>query len=299
MPSIETLNNIMTNHVDLLNANNVLEHDVNLVCPICLNKYDNNVHKESLEHVPQKSLGGKVIAITCNSCNNSCGVEIDRHLTNYIKRIENNEFVEGSDRFVVIDTPDGLLNAKLIVGNKDNLKLELNKTKNDPKTFEKRREFISKDSLVEIQNKSPQIKKDGLNAALLKNAYMILFAKFGYTFLSSEYYNRIREQIKNPTADIIPEGLWTLQKNIDIEDGVYLSNNNLYKGFFIVFTLKRIKEHRFMYYIPSPLIDVDIVAYYLRHIEKGDPLHLRKLGSIDYLLSVENIVWIKKWVENW
>ncbi len=40
--------------------------------------------------------------------------------------------------------------------------------------------------------------------------------------------------------------------------------------------------------------DVYIVAYYLRHIEKGDRKYLRILDPIDYLLSVENTVWIKR-----
>ena len=90
-----------------------------------------------------------------------------------------------------------------------------------------------------------------------------------------------------------------MQKRINIEDGIYLSNYNLYKGFFVVFTLKRLKEHRFMYFIPSPLMDVDIAAYHLRHIEKGDPIHLRRLGLVDYLLTIKNVAWIKKWVTNW
>ena len=299
MPSIETLDNTYTKHLDLLKENNFVEQDTNLVCPLCLNDFDNDTKVKSEEHVPQKSLGGKVIALTCKSCNNTCGVKIDGQLTNYIKRLENNEFIEGSDRFVAINTPEGQLNGKLIIDKKDSFTLKLDKTKNNPKTFDIRREFLSKDSLVEVQNKSPQVKIAGLNAALLKNAYMILFSKFGYSFLSDGYYDKFREQIKNPNEDIIPEGLWTLQKRINIEDGIYLSNYNLYKGFFVVFTLKRLKEHRFMYFIPSPLMDVDIAAYHLRHIEKGDPIHLRRLGLVDYLLTIKNVAWIKKWVTNW
>ena len=249
--------------------NNFLEQHTNLVCPLCMNDFDNDTKVKSEEHVPQKSLGGKVIAITCKSCNNSCGVKIDGQLTNFIKKLENNEFIEGSNRFIAINTPEGQLNAKLFIDNKDSFTLKLDKTKNNPETFEIRRGFISKDSLIEVQNRSPQIKIAGLNAALLKNAYMILFSKFGYTFLSDEYYDKFREQIKKPTEDIIPEGLCTVLRKMDIEDGVYLSDCNLYKGFFVVFTLKRLKEHRFMYFIPSPLMDVDIAAYHLRQIGRA------------------------------
>jgi dihydroorotase len=51
MPIIETLVCTITEHVGLLNSNNIIEKDVNLICPICLNEYDNDAHKESLEHV--------------------------------------------------------------------------------------------------------------------------------------------------------------------------------------------------------------------------------------------------------
>lgn len=299
MPSIDTLICTMTNHVGLLNLNNIIDKNVSLICPICLNEYDNNVHKESLEHVPQKSLGGKVIAVTCKSCNNSCGVKIDGQLTNYIKKLENNEFIEGSDKFVSINTPDGQLNGKLIIDNVNSYTFKLDKTKNNPKTFDIKRRNIKKNSLIEVQSKSPKVEISGLNASLLKNAYMILFSKFGYTFLSDEYYNKFREQINKPNENIIPEGLWTLQSKLNINDGVYLSDYNLYRGFFIVFTLKRLKEHRFMYFIPTPLMDVDIAAYHLRHIEKGDTIRLRSLGYIDYLLSINNVAWINDWVSNW
>jgi len=299
MPTIETLNNNLTKHIELLNDNNILDRQTNFVCPICMNSFDDDTRSKTAEHVPQDSLGGKIIAITCKTCNNTCGTNIDGHLTNFIKKIENKEFIDGSERSIIIETPKGELNAKLIVKNKDDLKLKIDISKNNPYTFDERRNFLKSGSNINIISRSPKIKIKGFNAALLKNAYMIIFSKFGYTFLSNNYYDKFRDQIKKPESEIIPEGLWTLQRKIDIEDGIYLSNYNLYKGFFVVFTLKKLKDHRIMYYIPSPLVDIEIVAYHLRHIERGDLLHLRKLNSLDYLMLVDNIKWIKKWVENW
>lgn len=299
MPSIETLNNDLTRHIELLNDNNILGQQVNFVCPICFNSFDNEIRSKTAEHVPQDSLGGKIIAITCKLCNNTCGTNIDSHLTNLIKKIENNEFIEGSDRPVSVKTPNGELNAKLIIKPNQDFKLKIDIRKNNPYTFDERHDFLRSNSVINIVSKSPEIKIKGFKAALLKNAYVLLFSKFGFTFLSNNFYDKFRNQIKNPESEIIPEGLWTLQRKVDIEDGIYLSNYNLYKGFFIVFTLKKLKDHRIMYYLPSPLIDIEIVAFHLRHIEKGDELHLRKLASSDYLLSLNNINWIKKWVENW
>lgn len=299
MPSIETLTYKITKHIELLNLNNINKKHTSLICPICLNKFDTNNHEESLEHVPQKSLGGKVIAITCKSCNNTCGTKIDGQLTKYIKTLENNEFIEGSEKYVSVYTPDGQINGKLIIENSNSYTLKLDKTQNNPKTFDIRRGNIKRDSLIEVQSKSPKVEISGLNAALLKNAYMILFSKFGYTFLLDVYYNKFREQIIKPNEKIIPEGLWTIQNKLKINDGIYLSDYNLYRGLFVVFTLKKLKEHKFMYFIPTPLMDVDIAAYHLRHIQKGDPIRLRSLGEIDYLLSINYVAWIKQWISNW
>ena len=56
------------------------------LCPICLNEYSEQDVKNVLteEDVPQKSLGGNRIALTCRKCNSRCGSDIDIHLLNAI-----------------------------------------------------------------------------------------------------------------------------------------------------------------------------------------------------------------------
>ena len=51
------------------------------LCPICMIAYDiEHLASLTLEHVPQKSIGGKRICLTCVNCNNQSGHEIDAHL---------------------------------------------------------------------------------------------------------------------------------------------------------------------------------------------------------------------------
>lgn len=49
------------------------------LCPLCMNVFNENEVMTILteEDVPQCSLGGKRIALTCRKCNSTCGSEID------------------------------------------------------------------------------------------------------------------------------------------------------------------------------------------------------------------------------
>jgi len=56
------------------------------ICPICGNLFD----KESVEnktltidHVPPKSIGGKPLVLTCESCNNDLGSKLDSQIKNH------------------------------------------------------------------------------------------------------------------------------------------------------------------------------------------------------------------------
>ena len=62
------------------------------VCPLCMKSFPSEVAKTELteEDVPQKSLGGHRITLTCKQCNSKCGSIIDIHLmetmtTSYLK----------------------------------------------------------------------------------------------------------------------------------------------------------------------------------------------------------------------
>lgn len=252
MPQIDTLFSSFASHLDLLRNEGITTDTGEYICPICLNKFDSSQLSElSLEDAPQASLGGNKIAITCKKCNNTCGHEIDSHLVNFIKYIEEKEFLPDSDRRVKIFDDEKIVNATLEVGNHRELKIIIPDKINNPTTLSNHISKMKERVIIDIQNNSLKIDMKKVSVAILKNAYILLFAKFGYSFLLNKFYNQLREQILEPMRYIIQDGLRTKQSTIAVSDGIYFSNNNLYKGFFVIYSLKRLKTHRFCVCIPT------------------------------------------------
>ena len=300
MPQIDTLFSNFASHLDLLRNESLTMEEGEFICPICLNKFDSTQSQElSLEDAPQASLGGSKIAITCKKCNNTCGHEIDSHLVNFIKYIEEKEFLPGSDRRVKIFDDDKIVNATLEVKDNKELKMIIPDKINNPTTLSNHISKINEGSIIDIQNNPLKIDMKKVSVAILKNAYILLFAKFGYTFLLDKFYNRLREQILEPMRYIIPDGLWTKQSTIAIKDGIYFSNNNQYKGFFVIYTLKGIKNHRFCVCIPTPQVYFEFIAYFFREFKVGMPLQIVSVGDKDYLNDISSIQDVKKWVSTW
>lgn len=63
-------------------------------CPLCMQSFSDDEVVKNLteEDVPQASLGGKRIALTCRSCNSTCGHSIDINLLNVIVCFEQKKF---------------------------------------------------------------------------------------------------------------------------------------------------------------------------------------------------------------
>lgn len=61
----------------------------NVFCPLCLGLFRGRgskfIRKPTLEHVPPKSLGGKVLCLTCEDCNNGTGSTIEAFLENNLR----------------------------------------------------------------------------------------------------------------------------------------------------------------------------------------------------------------------
>ena len=300
MPQIDTLFNKFSSHLDLLRNEGLTVEKGDYICPICLNKFDNTQLKElSLEDAPQASLGGNKIAITCKSCNNTCGHEIDIHLVNFIKVIEEKEFLPGSDRRIKIFDDDMVVNATLEVKDSIEFKMIIPDKINNPITLSNHISKMKEGSIINIQNSPLKIDMKNVTVAILKNACILLFSKFGYTFLLDKFYNRLREQILEPKKYIIPDGLWTKQSTIAIKDGIYFSNNNQYKGFFVIYSLKRIRTHRFCVCIPTPQVYFEFIAYFFREFKAGMPLQITSVRDKDYLNDINSIQDVKKWVSTW
>lgn len=144
------------------------------------------------------------------------------------------------------------------------------------------------------------LKKDErrIGAAIIKNAYLLLFEKTGYSFLYDSYYDDIRKQIFEPEVFHLPERLWTLQ-NIQIPDGIYLTGDNRYRGFFVVYTLKLKLEYRVCVLIPTPMVPYLAATKELGKIEANCPIRIMRMPELDYLNDDNAISRLRKWCYGW
>lgn len=300
MPQIDTLYDEYVVNIELLRNESIIKTENNdYICPICLREFSkDNINKLSLEDAPQYSLGGRKIAITCKECNNSCGHVIDSHLVRFIERLDEIDFVAGSNRRIAILDNNMKINADLEVGDNKGLKMILPQKINNPKQLQEHINNIKEGDIIDIVNKKKDIDIKKVSTAILKNAYIILFSKFGYDFLLDKHYDRIRQQIINPMRYIVPD-LWTRQ-SINVKDGIHLSNNNQYRGFFIIYSCKyrTTREHRFCVFIPTPLVPYEFAYHFFDKYEPNTPIHMQNIVG-DFLTDAEAIKAIHNWVYGW
>lgn len=300
MPQIEPLYDRFIIHQKLLCDEQIIDEFSNdYICPICLRRFTvSQISDLSLEDAPQASLGGRKIAITCKECNNTSGHNIDIHLANFLKRLDEIDFIEGSNRRIKIMNDKRVINADLEVGPNQELKVLLPKKINNPEWFQEHIANTNEGDIIDITNQHIDLDLKKVSTAILKNAYIILFSQFGYTFLLDKHYDRIRNQILNPIKYIAPD-LWTRQ-SIKVKDGIYLSYDNRYRGFFVVYSCKykTVRSHKFCCFIPAPLMPYESAYYYFKEYEPNTPIHMQNLSG-DFITDIKSIKSIYQWAYSW
>ncbi len=197
-------------------------------CPMCLSAFDESgldqtlEHKLTLEDVPPKKLGGKPVILTCNKCNNQSGTGLDAHLLNQTRAVNVLTGKLGGSKEAVIQINEG----SIVTGKIENLpnnvlgiRLYNKSNPNAQKDF---------DNLVKNWNQGKiKFNITGGNprrfeVAKLRIAYLLAFAKFGFGFVLNRTMEPIRQQVLNPTENILDHlGIAKLDFEFDSE-GIYL-----------------------------------------------------------------------------
>lgn len=287
---------IKTN-LEILRRIGVRVPDGDYLCPECLSPFNEyEISKLTEEDVPQASLGGSRITLTCRKCNSNYGALIDVHLQEALKAREQQEFLPNTDREVSVMVDGQRLNAKLEVGENKDLKLVVDTKRNNPKVWDDFRENkLVPNAIVDLQDAPLKHQQERIEAAIIKNAYLMLFAQTGFTLLSHSYYDYFRNVILNPDNNQLPVRLWTMQ-NISCPDGVFMSENEGLKGFFVSFTLSLKKNYKFLVFIPLPKCDYDEIKKSLINIVPGKKIKLIPFDTQkDYLTDETVIKELRKW----
>ena len=299
MANKEKMFDAYNQHLNLIRELNITNRTDEYICPICLQGYcKDDLDKLSLEDAPQDALGGKKIAITCANCNNTCGNTIDFHLINYLDIIENKSFLSGTNRKIrIMDLGQGKpIEASFRINDNNEMELLIHRNFFNFPNYKERLDMLVVGKDVSVQDKPIKYDFRYVTAAIMKNAYIILFSKTGYTFLLDEYYNKIRTFITNPETITNPQSLWTIIPNNCCREGIFLSNNKNCRGFYIVYTVSKIKSYKIITYIPSPFVKFEeaISSFHKLRTERNGLL-LQELNSQGLLWNKNEIKSIREW----
>lgn len=192
------------------------------ICPICLRGYTRDeAGKLGREHAPQQSIGGKIVCLTCDECNNQAGYDIEPHLIrrqrvkSFARATSDLDCYEGSIQYEA----DGILvNGKVIVRN-GKMSIHVPPSLNQPDSqskFEKSLSKLKRSQDWDGHEFKVHLVKDSFNqrkAAIadLKSAYLLAFAFFGYGYILSPGLNCVREQIMMPEKTVIEKFAFTLK----------------------------------------------------------------------------------------
>lgn len=171
-------------------------------CPICCTDYDARAIKKdaetdyrlTLEHVPPDSIGGKIVALTCKKCNNELGSRLDSQIAareRFFRFLDPNRPSPNPfpGKITLRESPETATNIQVSgkIGSGINLQAGIN---NNPKNLVKLKEDLvnnhSSKCSFQATLEVPSYNKKLANLAFLKNAFLCLFAKFGYTYALSQ-----------------------------------------------------------------------------------------------------------------
>lgn len=302
-------------NLNFLNENGKIEMDLALtagdyICPICFNKFtkadlqQNSKNPLTLEDAPPKSLGGSQIVLTCESCNNNLGKDIDWHLTERLKELDFKHKITGAEQKGKFTLNGLTINGKIEVHENKVTKAVLSKKNNNPILLEKYINLIKskKNSKPFWKRQSTRVDPKKLQIALLKNAYLLLFEKFGYSFLFDKEYDRIREQLLKPEMDVYPLNCWFHGPFPKERIGVpFITEKNM-ESIFTLFELKtKLSNRLFGVVLPlsSSKIEKTITELNSRFLkEKQFAVEMMSFTD-DYLTNLKSLNLLLDWMKKY
>ncbi len=275
------------------------------ICPICLEKHTDikSENPLTLEDAPPKSLGGKANTLTCKKCNNTCGHQIDFHLTERLRELDNAKFPNNSETKVRIKIGNETFNGKILVENDGTMKMFHSKKNNHPIKLEEEMVELKAGTVVDINFLKSRVIPEKLEYAILKSAYLLAFEKFGYSLILDENFDLIREQLLNPDDRIYPSGFWFTPPYPEELCGVYFICDKGLECLLAMFMLKTEHSSRmFGAFLPLPVNSIEEVVGKLNgklDEEKDFELSLYPLeqDKLNYIEDLDNIKAMYRWIE--
>lgn len=301
-------------NINLLLKNNLIDKKYNsfedkYICPICLNSYEsieaNENNPLTLEDAPQKALGGKKHTLTCKKCNNEAGSNVDHHLINRLKELDNQSFSPNTSALIETFINGKKLNASIDIDNEGKIKLKHSNKDNNPKILNDEILKLNKGYVLDMNfRRKTEIVPDKLDIAVLKSAYIILFKHTGYHIILNESYDFIRHQILNPKERLLPKNFYFYSDVQVYKEGVYFVCENdceIILVSFITRTQNRITN--FCVFLPLPnkeYLSVIEKIFFKRKMNKEVRLKAfpNDISTVDYISDIKNISRLNNWINS-
>jgi len=286
-----------------------LKYERTYICPICLDQFaesalDQKIENPlSLEDAPPKSLGGKAKILTCKKCNNTCGHEIDKHLTERMQELDNHKFMTNTEFTAKFEINGNIVQGKISIDENGTMTAYHMDKNNNPIKLKDYIKTAKKDTVINLQIDKKQVNPINLQIALLKTGYLLTFEKYGYSLILDNSYQRIRNQLKNPLNIIYPLDFWFKAPFPREVFGVPFIIENGLEAICPIFPLKTSASERvFGTIIPLTTKPIEKVISKFKDrfkVQKRFPVAFDPMnGGVDYLTDLEAILKMKTWINN-
>lgn len=292
---------------NLLIDNGLINGERNIyLCPLCMKPHEsiNEVDPLTLEDAPPKSLGGRANVLTCKSCNNTAGHEIDFHLAERLQELDSASFLPNTETRIKIRIGEEVLNGTISIDEEGNMSIFHSKKNNHPIKLETNMVGLKPGDKVNLSFLKTRVIPDKLEYALLKTAYILAFEKLGNSIIFDNCFNIVRDQLQNPDQRIYPEKFWMKPNYPEEMVGVFFVCNNGLESLLVLFNLNAGNSiKKFGVTLPCPVNDVNDALdriWQKLETEKGFDLNLYPLQQNDtlYLDDIEEIKEMFKWIED-
>lgn len=240
------------------------------------------------------------MALTCKRCNSIAGHDVDFHLGERLREVENRRFLPNTSMQVKATNNGLTVQATVRVEADGTMKMIHSAANNHPAKIEAFAEAVDPKTnpAIQIEYRKTRTTFRGFEMGLLKTAYILAFAKYGYSFILDGVYDVVRAQLCRPELDLYPEYFWLRDlPEFRQHKGMLFCTTPIAECLLSVFHLS--SSEREYYYgvcLPIPLSDLEVASRTLYSMRHGGAVDFAEPNPhTDCMFNLEEIKANHRW----